>query len=123
MFMARRNLQGVCIVAVGLLILSPAARAGERDNVFKFGKAIVEAAHPTGVSHKLKDYSTRGDRLTIEMDWKGGFLDTPYTSAIKIDFESVGGKLRIKSIDYRDDAIISYNRGNIDRLIRQFNDD
>jgi hypothetical protein len=120
--MAHRNLCGVCVVVVGLLALSPAVRAEERDNIFKFGKVIVEAAHPTGVSHSLKDYSVRGDRLTIEMDWKGGFLDTPYTSTIKIDFESVGGKVRIKAIDYRDDAIIAYNRNNIDRLIRKFND-
>ena len=120
-----RNLYGVCIAFVGLLTVSaPVCRAQiEEETVFLLGKEIVKAAHPTGVKHELKDHSSRGNKLTIEMDWKGGLLGTPYTSTIKVEFESVGGKTKIKSIDYKDDAVIAYNRGNIDRLIRKLNDD
>lgn len=111
------------VVIVAVLAWGPTARADERDAAFGLGKQIVEAAHFTGVKHKLRDYSVSSDRMTIEIDWRGGFLDTPYTSTIKVKFKQIGGKVKIESIDYKDDAIIAYSRPSIDRLIRNFNDD
>ena len=114
---------GMVAVALTLGGFTP-ARAGEEEAaVFKLGKSVVEAAHFSGVKHKLKDFSSRGETLTIEMDWRGGILDTPYTSRIKIKFKTTRGKVRIESIDYKDDAIIAYNQPNLDRLIRDFNGD
>lgn len=123
--MDRRNwLAGWAVVALVAGGAAPARAADEEEAAaFKLGKSIVEAGHPTGVKHKLKDYSRKGTSWTIEVDWRGGFLDTAYTSKIKVEFKTDGGKTKVASIDYKDDAFIAYNRANLDRLIRKFNDE
>ena len=112
------------IVAGFLGASASTARAGEdEDMALALGKKIVVAAHFSGEKHSLADYSTRDNTLNIEMNWRGGVLGTAYTSNIKVKFKSVGGKVKIDSIDYKDNAYIKPSRPNIDRFIRDFNDE
>ena len=69
-------------------------------DVARLGKAVTEAAHPTGQDPRVTDYSFRGNSLYMTVKYEGVFSKITYTANVRIDVDPNTG--RVKSYDFRD---------------------
>ena len=86
--------------------------------VAELGKNLAAAAHPTGVSPRMTDYSFRGDSLYMTLKYEGAFTGWTYTAQVRVDFDPVTG--RAKTYSYQDDNKIVPSYTNIERELARW---